>query len=228
MVAPVLASVLALALSSCAPKPQVTKVGPVEVDVHPINLAVRYVDHVYFPQGKGCGRAYTFWSYDCKTKFGIKPRPDLSKPDSSVFEITAVKMDISLDVVEQLPFFVSDKLRKHEEGHVEMCRRLYSNAGPIATACAQKMVGMTVSVKPSDLSRPSSLLASADHEAHLSLCKAYRAQTSDIADEVAITFDRLTSHGMNNVPEAQASKESFLKYFADGKPIPAGDEDLAH
>jgi hypothetical protein len=205
---------VALLMSGCSrlrrDAPQKPKDGTISITVEPATTEVKYLDGIYWPQGKACGRAYTYWTFMCRADFQIKPLPELTKPGLWFFEVTAVSMKLALPLRTWLPFDVKDKLRAHEAGHIAMCQQIYSQAEPVARECAKAMIGRHIEVSAMDAQ---TALAGAYTEATRTLDANYRDKMAAISDGSGVIYDRITDHGMNEVPEAKAIKESFEEYY---------------
>jgi len=178
--------------------------------VEPSTTEVKYLDGIYWPQGKACGRAYTYWTFMCRPVFQLKVLPELSKPHFWVFEVTAVSIKVALPLRTWLPFGCKDKLRAHEAGHIKMCEELYKNADTVARQCATEMMGRHIQ---SAADNEESARESAITEATRTLDSEYREKMSSAADGAGVIYDRITNHGMNDVPEEKAMKEAFDEFY---------------
>ncbi len=208
--------VLALLLSACSrlrmnSSQPLAKDGSVSVSVEPATTEVKYLDGIYWPQGKACGRAYTYWTFMCRPDFQLKPLPALSKPGTWVFEVTGVSMKVALPLRTWLPFDCKDKLRAHEAGHIKMCEVIYKKADSVARQCATEMMGRHIEV--SGHNTATSAKDGAMIEATRTLDAAYREKMEAEADGAGVIYDRITNHGMNEVPEEKAMKEAFEEYY---------------
>lgn len=180
--------------------------GSVTVSVEPAKTEVKYLDGLYWPQGKACGRAYTYWTFMCRPQFQLTPVPAEHRPHVWVYEISGVSVKLSLPLRTWLPFGVKDKLRAHEEGHIKMCEEIYKHAGEAAQQCAREMMGKHIQSAGPD---ERTALENAHIEVVRTLNAAYREKMETEADRAGIAFDRITNHGMNDVPEDLAIKQAF-------------------
>ncbi|CAN5310084.1 hypothetical protein BH10CYA1_BH10CYA1_60740 [soil metagenome] len=207
--------VLALVMSGCSRlrmdslRPP-AKEGTIYVTVDPATTETKYLDGIYWPQGKACGRAYTYWTFMCRPNFELKPLPELSKNGVWAFEVTAVSMKLALPLRTWLPFGCKDKLRAHEAGHIKMCEEIYKNAETVARQCATEMMGRHIQV--SGHNNAKSAEEGAFTEATRTLDANYRVKMDAVADGAGVIYDRITNHGMNEVPEEKAIKEAFEEY----------------
>lgn len=182
------------------------KSGEVTVSVEPAKTEVKYLDGIYWPQGKACGRAYTFWSFICRPEFELESLPGENKPHVWVYRVKGVSIHTALPLRTWLPFGVKEKLRDHEAAHIKMCEEIYKSAGDIALQCGREMMGRRISAMAAD---EKSAQQDARTEATRTLDAAYREKMESMADRAGVAFDRITNHGMNEVPEAVAIKQAF-------------------
>lgn len=205
-----LAALTAVAACSCARPLVKPQEHAITVSLEPPKTTVRYLDGMYWPQGAACGRAYTYWSFICRPEFNIKEIPQLSKDHEYMFDVSGVSMTLSLPLTIWLPFGVKDKLRLHEDGHRKMCEQTYKNAEKIARECAQELMSRHIRAYGADAKAAQEI---AETEARRSLDAQYHQRITDIADGSSEIYDRITNHGMNEVPEDKAIKESFEEYY---------------
>jgi len=209
-----MALVFALSLTACSrfrtdqvPAP---KDGSISVTVEPSTTEIKYLDGIYWPQGKACGRAYTYWTFMCRPDFHLKPLPELVKPHVWTYEVTAVSMKLALPLRTWLPFGCKDKLRAHEAGHTKMCEELYKKADTVARQCATEMMGRHIEAAAEN---ESAAKTAAFTDATRTLDADYRNKMEAVADGAGVIYDRITNHGMNDVPEEKAMKEAFDEFY---------------
>lgn len=88
--------------------------------------------------------AVTVWSFGCKSdfEFDIVDNTRLKQNDVMVtLRITRSKITLSAPVTVFLPEGASSELVRHEEGHVEICKRIYGKVDKEAEAAASAVVG---------------------------------------------------------------------------------------
>jgi len=202
---------LALALPGCSRLRDLSslsapKSGEVTVSVEPPKTEIKYLDGIYWPQGKACGRAYTFWSFICRPEFQLEPVPSENAPHVWVYNVKAVSIHTALPLRTWLPFGVKEKLRAHEAAHIKMCEEIYKSADEIALQCGRDLMGRHIRSTAAD---EKSALEDARTEAMRTLDAAYREKMETMADQAGVAFDRITNHGMNEVPEEVAMKQAF-------------------
>jgi len=136
--------------------------------------------------------------------------PYLHTGSTYVFKIDQMHIALALDITMKLPVGVSDKLRKHEESHVEMTEAVYKDAPEIARKCAQPLLEQKFIEHAIDVE---SAKAQASRDARMSLSTEYKRLTTDKADTLGRMFDKITNHGKNNVSDAEAKKKALQQYI---------------
>lgn len=182
------------------------KTGAVTVSVEAPKTEVKYLDGIYWPQGKACGRAYTFWSFMCRPTFQLESVASENTPHLWVYNVTGVSIRTELPLRTWLPFGVKDKLRAHEAAHIKMCEEIYKSAGEIASQCGKEMMGRHIRSSAPD---ERTALENAKTEATRTFDAAYRQKMETMADRAGVAFDRITNHGMNDVSEEAGMKQAF-------------------
>lgn len=155
-------------------------------------------------------------------EFGLKfdPRGDVVSrergPDGSwsvVIAVSAVSIYPRQNVVIWTPKGVSDKLKAHEEGHRKLDEMMYKKlAENGARAAGAEIDGHRFTGLGSTVAR-----ATADARQNMiqQLWRVYLAQTAAVNDEINNTYDAITQHGTNDIPEAQAIKQALERYDQD-------------
>jgi hypothetical protein len=201
---------VALNLAACAPVDD-TSAPPDKITISaakPVNT-IRYLDNLYFPAALACGRAYTYWDFDCRPTVYIKELPQLRQPGQYVFQATGAFVKISLKVTQWYPFGIQDKLRKHEEAHYKMCLHLYAKGTIAAREAAQSVVGKKITSSAGNLETAKD---AAELELQRSIEADYRHNIAEQADVQGVIFDRITNHGMNDVNEKKGIKQALEEY----------------
>jgi hypothetical protein len=185
----------------------------IEVEKEPAMISKQTLDNVYYPQGNKCGRAYTYWCFMCTPEFRGNTEVTKSKDGKWLCKFcpTSAKVVLSLPLTVWVPFGVSDKLMLHEYGHCKMCKTVYENADQIARQLAQDILNAKF-VGGGDTRDDASF--DAVKNAGDEFSQRYTKKTQLVADEVATIYDRITNHGMNDVPEETAIKQGFDEYYA--------------
>ncbi len=195
--------------------------GAVSVSVEPPKTEIKYLDGIYWPQGKACGRAYTFWSFMCRPEFQLQLVPAECSPHVWVYTVTGVAVHTALPLRTWLPFGVKDKLRAHEAAHIKMCEEIYKSAGEAAEQCGKELMGAHIRAAAAD---EKTAFEDAKIEAARTLDASYREKMETMADRAGVAFDRITNHGMNEVPEEQGMKQAFEECRKAPQVTPSGSQ----
>lgn len=173
-------AVVALSLSACS-SPHIT------VEQLPVALTSAEVPAGSIPRHD----ALTRWFFHCEPTFEYDVVPN-GDPKAVTVQIRGVKMKIGLSVIEHLPKGTNQKLLDHEQGHVEICRRVYSSARQHAEACCQNIMGKQFTGFGSE---PRKATETALGEAAGTLCSQYTRLTADVANDVSEDYDTISAHG---------------------------------
>lgn len=154
------------------------------------------------------------WDFECA-----------SEMDYSLFEkqksgnhwlvrlrIDAVRVRLALPVKVALPETASNHLKAHEDGHVEICKKVYEDADRHVRLAVQDIMQRTYAGQGETLDEASqSAVAVATRE----LADLYRRQTLDVVNDVSEIYDFL-----QRKPDSEPEKsvvEAFKRY-EEGKP----------
>lgn len=187
---------LCLCLSGCA--------QPAKVVAHQPELEVQYPPKIYLANQREAG-GLTLWFYHCRPQFKVDAQMADSGTQATI-TIRGVTMEIGLSIRELLPANPSKAVLEHEQGHIEICRRIYAQAPTIAREASQTMIGKQFS--GGGHSQQEALTAARQAAAH-DLCELYSAQTARRADALSAEYDRITFHGIAKVPPAPVVDEVF-------------------
>lgn len=192
--------------------PAAAVVAQVTVKQAPVEAKVRTFDPkrppAEMPPLSGDEAAVTSSKFSC----GVRVEVSITPGDAPVMTITGVTVEIGLSVVEWLPTAVSPKIRAHEAAHRQISEHYYSRAGEAAKRIAQKYVGRTFRVASTESADTTPVIRKAANE----FSGEYFGATEVPAQKAQETFDRLTDHGRNDVPEKQAIRRSIASAAATG------------
>lgn len=197
-----LAAVLSLSsaslLASCSSK------KPVELKKIP--LAVKRVefdpkgDLSAIPLNENEG-AVTVWSFGCKTDFDfdIVEKTFLTKNDYMVtIKIKNCRVELTAPVTVYLPKDADRQLIEHEDGHVEICRRIYATADRQALIAASQAIGRTYQASGTSLD---DACQKAIEDASLSISQTYHDRASMSVNRVSEAYDILDRAEPGNARE---------------------------
>ncbi len=184
-----LGTVLVLSVSACQkPKGQTSIiVDPPSVKIEKIKnvVAKNAVDH---PAAHEIAQTDWIYSIDTKLDFSIKKEKQDSEGFHVWIEITGVRLKLALPiktiVSDKAPKFVLD----HENGHVEICRRIYVNAREHALKAVAGVNGKQFEGFGADRKLA---LANALQIAGQDIAAPYRVSTAGLAERVSSNYDQL-------------------------------------
>ncbi len=184
-----LAASITLAISACSqPKPKS------QVTVDPPSLKVERLKEVTLKNAVVDASLHQVGSTDWA--FSVFPEIDFSIKDEKKekdgyhiwIEITGAKLHLALPIKtflsDKAPQFVLD----HENGHAEICRRIYKNARQYAMEAIKSVVGKKIEGFGADRKEA---LSNAIQMAGQDISSPYRGSTSGLADRVSSMYDQL-------------------------------------
>jgi len=159
----------------------------------------------------------TNWTFHCYTKFDYQiERNDRSagNTESQVcLRITKINMLVTLPI-EVITFKQApERILDHENGHVQICQRIYENAAVVARQSCAPCLGKSYAAVGTtfDAARDSAVDQAAED-----VCARYRAKTVDLANQVSDRYDFYCAQG---VPIDTAIAESFKVEAAPPPPV---------
>lgn len=196
-----------LVLTGCSPTQRVT------VDQQPLTVEKLWIEDIKDKSQipiKPDEEAVTQWKFGCKNDFDfqIVEKTQLSDEFMVTVKINSIKTTLSAPIVVYLPKAASDETKKHEEAHVEICKRVYSHAQQVAREAATAMIdrnfqasGKTVE----DAVRNAISVANAD------VSDAYHLNTGEEVRRVSEILDSLDEHN-HTLPLPQLVDQAFGHY----------------
>lgn len=110
---------------------------------------------------------------------------------------TWFKVTTGLHILTWLPNDASEKLKEHEEGHVEMYKTIYAQrAQKAAIDAASPLVGRVFEGSGPDAESARSQI---QHKVTKALCGRFHELTRDLALQADLQYDSVTDHGRNRV-----------------------------
>jgi hypothetical protein len=166
--------------------------------------------------------AYTRSSYSCAAAIActVLTRTDEGPRSSATIRVDELKLDLSLDDTLFLPTNVTAKLTAHEQGHRQIAETIYQSADQVARRLATPLIGQTFTATGASADAASD---AASKNVIQKLCDDYMATLPGRSSRVNATFDKLTDHGRNRIPEADAIRQSF-----DAESHPASAPSTGH
>jgi hypothetical protein len=182
---------------------------PVSIEVQPLTVEKKLYAVGDALKASGAEEANTKWFFHCQTGFDTKEHW-LSEGGLPQVELTVVsaRIGLSLPVIVYLPDNASIKLKEHEDGHVDICRRVYATASPLAIDIAKNMIGKTFRGKGANKeeAREAALRRAGEY-----FCGSYTKKTADVVDAVSARYDEITEHSRAPVDSHLAVEQAFAK-----------------
>lgn len=151
----------------------------------------------------------TQWFFHCRPRFQsvvLSQRLQGDRTQSTV-RITSARMHLSLTVKTDCP--PEAKVRDHERGHVEICRRIYAQgAEAAARSSCQSAIGKVFSAEGAT---PALSVEAAHKAAAIFVCAQYTAETAGRADDVNRAYDQITQSGRNSLSAKAAVNAAFTR-----------------
>jgi len=121
-------------------------------------------------------------------------------------KVDRVKIDLALPIDVWLPESASEKVIAHEEGHISICKHFYKDADYAARELANELLGREFSGHGQN---ENECLRNATDAISTALSEAYQKKIIQPANRVSASYDKLTDHGQNSLPEKTAIELSI-------------------
>lgn len=161
-----------------------------------------------------CGESGSFtgvteWFYHCRPRF--EHHVETSKRNDETFAavVRIEKVAMVLDLTVKTRCGPKEITRRHERGHVEICRRIYESLAEKAarrscqSAIGRQFAGSGRSEKEA--------IGAAQAAAARFICRQYTRDTASLAEQVAKAYDDITEHGRNKVDPDRAIEQAFRR-----------------
>lgn len=190
--------------------PGCTPLG-VNIDRKPATVERKFLDKAQVEQLiKEEGReAHTDWVFACESDLGFHiESKDVSPGYAKVdLKITQVNLKLSLPIVVWIEKDARPYVVSHEDGHVEICKRIYDNAEKAARLSADGVLGRTFMGQGDTLDQA---CKQALNLAVAELHESYHKQTLESANRISEAYDHLC----DSIPdEKQVAAELVQKCF---------------
>jgi hypothetical protein len=127
--------------------------------------------------------------------------------------VHGVGVSVRQSIVIWTPKGVTAKLKAHEEGHRRLDEMMYKRlAQSAARAAGDEMDGHHFTGEGSSVAAAVNIAVQTMFQ-HAGA--DYLAQTAKPNDEINATYDSITAHGTNNIPEDQAIQQALERYDQD-------------
>lgn len=157
--------------------------------------------------------ARTHWQFNCQLEadYKIIEKHETSSGWFVELRLTAVKLKLTMPIVIYLPENASDRVKLHEQGHVEICKRIYAQAPTLAGLEARGIMktfqghGVRVEEACEDAIRV----------ANLQLVEAYGNRTLEVVNCVSTIYDFLET---SRTADSEKSVDEAFHNFSAGGP----------
>jgi hypothetical protein len=180
----------------------------VTVTPHEPDLSVEKGPAVQLGPGRRA-EGLTQWYFHCKPELKYTSSFDPEKHNVTV-AVTGAKMEIGLSMKQRITG-TNDHVSKHEQGHVDICKKIYADAPAIARGCCLDMVGTYLNAVGVDEKQAAAAAVAIGKQ---ELCRNYLDKTSARVDRISDIYDRISAQRKSTPPE-QALKEAFAEEAAD-------------
>jgi hypothetical protein len=158
------------------------------------------------------GTARTRWLYSCNPDLSYSVDSEKTEGKLDFVTVRITKADINVSLLVTVLQAYSGPLHSHENGHLEICQRIYNNAESIAEHSCALVIGKSFSASGETRAKA---IENALSMARDEVCIDYSEKTSHIADLVSGKYDELTGRGRNDTDPAQAVGEAFKQVEAE-------------
>jgi hypothetical protein len=157
------------------------------------------------PPLKGDEAAVTQSKFACVAQLDVEiSQVGNEKP---IAKIAGVEATLKLDVVEWLPNNASRKIKAHEDGHCKISEMYYAKAEQVARDLAEKYVGRAIDLPGIDAEENKPIIQRVANE----FCQEYLGKIEQPSEKAQESYDKITDHGRNNVPEATAIERAIAE-----------------
>jgi hypothetical protein len=192
--------------------------GRVDVSAAPASVHVNYFDK---PPAGAVERdrnfdAYTLWFYHCFADIQMQPvdADDTIGASSAHFVVKNIQLRLSCPINIWLPRNAQAVVRDHEDGHSEICKKVYLLAPAVARKAAEDILGKSYSGMGANLAEAKQVAMSAAKE---DIAQAFRSGVIERADEISVLYDDFAARQMRHdmslpqKPLAEAAYQRVIK-----------------
>ncbi|HEY1923308.1 MAG TPA: hypothetical protein VGG44_11210 [Tepidisphaeraceae bacterium] len=147
-----------------------------------------------------------------------------SDSDATVtVKVANIHITLKLDVTEWMSQVAPQKIWYHEDGHRKIAMHFYEHADEVVAKIAREWIGQSLTASGSDASAAAK---EAITEIAKKIAAAYMVHVRDQSELVQEAYDRITSHGTNNIDESDAIRQALREVAqADTRPADSKPSD---
>lgn len=210
------AIVVCLLIGGCG-KINVETNSPSATPIDPAHSVVVVQKPIYIQRGNfiekqnaHSSRGLTEWFFHCYPDFvySVATKPFAS--NEVTITVTKVTLTISCPITVRVgKNGESSRTEDHENGHVEIVKKIYAGAGNIAKEACMSVIGKQFSAKGASIADATT---SAIDLAAREICKKYTEKTVLVANDLSKNYDDITKHGYAKIPVPDAIKLARERY----------------
>lgn len=190
--------------------------GRVDVSAAPPTVHVNYFDDkMPLPQVERDRNfdAYTLWFYHCFADIQMQPvdADDTIGASSAHFVVKSVQLRLSCPVNIWLPPNAPPMVRDHEQGHGDICKKIYLRAPAVAREAAQNILGKSYSGMGKNLAEARNVAMAAARD---DIAQHFRSGVIEPADEISTLYDDFAARQMRRdatLPQRPLAEEAFRR-----------------
>lgn len=153
-------------------------------------------------------RGLTDWYFHCYPHFDYDVTTNPLKPNQISLRIKKVTLTISCPVTVRIGKQEKSTI-DHENGHVQIVKDIYQNAGSAAKEACLRVIGSQFDGTGTDRNEAT---ADAIDQASRAVCKYYTGKTVAVVNAISANYDEITQHGNKKIPIPEAIKLATEKY----------------
>lgn len=212
------AIVVCLLIGGCG-KNNVDTNSPSATPIDPARAVVVVQKPIYIQRGNfiehqnaHSSRGLTEWFFHCYPDFVYSVATKPLASNEVTITVTKVTLTISCPITVRVgKSGESSRTEEHENGHVEIVKKIYAGAGNIAKEACMSVIGKQFSATGASTAEATN--AAIDLAAK-EVCKRYTEKTVLVANDLSKNYDDITKHGYAkiSVPEAiELAREQYEK-----------------
>jgi len=194
----------------------------VKVTHNPVEVEHKSFDHTAPPKELGLEKegAVTVSEFDLKIGLAFTPgvkRPQPNGKCQQSIVIQGVNLTLGLKITVWLPDDATDKLKAHEEGHVQMTEKVYAERADKAAKAAGAIIdGRRMTAEADNCDDVDKALEEIYAQANKKVYNAYLPLTADVSARAGEIYDDLTRHGTRlDLDEKTATAQAFAREMAE-------------
>lgn len=198
-------------------KTSVESSSPPAIPIDPANAVVVVQKPIYIERGDfiekqnaHSSRGLTEWFFHCYPEFLYTVVKKPLAANEVTITVTKVTLTISCPVTVRVGKDADlRQTEEHENGHVEIVKEIYANAGSVAKEACRSSIGKQYSA--TGTSTAEATTAAVDLAAQ-DVCKKYTEKTVFVVNEVSKNYDDITRHGYAKIPVPDAIKLAKARF----------------